>query len=338
MATHKLPGVLSFARRIDVGDGIMSNLYKDGSTTPVDVIEHGIRGTQNADGGSKNVSNIQVTQSAKLDANASALLVSFPMHILPVSEGLNAIAPAKGDKPEAVAAFRDELRDFLTRVSVGRSAAEMSRRIARNVLNGRWLWRNRTKAAEIEVRVYQQNAPTPLATSSAVDLPLNHFDQLNENELALAGAIQEGLEKGRVALRIEATVNFGVQGSIELNPSEEYIPSKPQGRARMLYAVDRSRATSDGRVVGTAAIRDAKIGNALRTVDTWYPGAGDQPMPTPIEPNGASLKENAFLRDGAASAYKILPKLNALAEGSNEEIFVLGCILRGGVLSGKKEA
>ena len=43
----KLPGVLSFQRCLMVTDALFFNVFADGSTSPLAVVRHGIRGTQN---------------------------------------------------------------------------------------------------------------------------------------------------------------------------------------------------------------------------------------------------------------------------------------------------
>lgn len=85
----KLPGVLSFQRCLLVTDALFLNVFEGGSTTPLPVIRHGIRGTQNInkfgkkeDSSAKSatrpeVSNIQTTDSAKLDPQAVRLRVWF---------------------------------------------------------------------------------------------------------------------------------------------------------------------------------------------------------------------------------------------------------------------
>ena len=74
----KLPGVLSFQRCLLVTDGLFYNELDGERLSPLWVIRHGIRGTQNINKASKEgqaasasakreeVSNIQTTDSAKL--------------------------------------------------------------------------------------------------------------------------------------------------------------------------------------------------------------------------------------------------------------------------------
>ena len=82
----KVPGVLSFQRGLIVSDAPMQNLHADGSLSPLQVVRHGIRGTQNVSGGEKDVSNIQVTETAKTSPDALGLQLSFSQRFLPLDE------------------------------------------------------------------------------------------------------------------------------------------------------------------------------------------------------------------------------------------------------------
>lgn len=89
----KLPGVVAITRGIVIGDATMFSELDDGSLKPLPVIRHGIRGTQNVDMDGKDstagttkrreVSNIQVTDSAKADPAAVALIVRFGIRFAP---------------------------------------------------------------------------------------------------------------------------------------------------------------------------------------------------------------------------------------------------------------
>ena len=96
----KLPGVLSFQRCLLVTDGLFYNELDGERLSPLWVIRHGIRGTQNINKAGKEgqaasasakreeVSNIQTTDSAKLAADATALLVRFNLRGMDVEKAL----------------------------------------------------------------------------------------------------------------------------------------------------------------------------------------------------------------------------------------------------------
>ena len=88
------------------------------------------------------------------------------------------------------------------------------------------------------------------------------------------------------------------------------------------------------RVMGQAALRDQKVSNALRTIDTWYPEYASFGRPIPVEPNGANLEYQRFFRNGRqASAFELVKKLNLLDPASLEGLFVTASLIRGGVFS-----
>ena len=68
--------------------------------------------------------------------------------------------------------------------------------------------------------------------------------------------------------------------------------------------------------MGQAALRDQKIGNALRTIDTWYPAYEERRVPLPVEPNGASLDaQEMCIRDRSMSSREEAKTRNAPVKG-----------------------
>jgi len=120
-------------------------------------------------------------------------------------------------------------------------------------------------------------------------------------------------------------------------PSQNYLEDKPKGFARSLYCLgtpDRASKTDGIRVMGQAALRDQKISNALRTIDTWYPDFASFGRPIPVEPNGANLEAQRFFRHGKkVSAFDLVKQLNTLDPASPEGLFVTASLIRGGVFS-----
>ncbi|MEO8005288.1 MAG: type I-F CRISPR-associated protein Cas7f/Csy3, partial [Betaproteobacteria bacterium] len=91
---------------------------------------------------------------------------------------------------------------------------------------------------------------------------------------------------------------------------------------------------ADTVVMGTAALRDQKIGNAIRTIDTWYNDDADL-RPIAIEPNGASLSDGKFYRP-VNGAYKLLALVDELAKQCDgtaqpDVMYLVAMMIRGGV-------
>ena len=97
------------------------------------------------------------------------------------------------------------------------------------------------------------------------------------------------------------------------------------------------RQANDNQFLGQAAIRDQKIGNALRTIDTWYATyLENDSKPIPVEPNGASLDAQDFFRvnkKNKDSAFDILKEIRNLDPNSDKGKFLIACLIRGGVYS-----
>lgn len=338
----KLPGVLSFQRCFNVSDGEMLNLMPDGQTQPVEVVRHGIRGTQNvadgsgktAKGGERNVSNIQVTETAKLNPSAQALVVQFGFRAFDLDKALCACASSD---TELMQGMRESITSFIQRAKSGEAVNSIAKRLARNIANGRWLWRNRISAARISTTV--RSGDHTVASFDSLAVPLNHFEEISQTEDSVARVIADGLQGNSLAgLRISAELSFNIAGAVEVFPSQNYVENKPTGFARPLYKMGgsmRPPLDKEGgfNVVGYAGVRDQKISNALRTIDTWYADYGVLKRPIAVEPMGASLDLMAFKRETTTGAFHLLRRLNQIDPHSPEGLFVLACMIRGGVFS-----
>jgi CRISPR-associated protein Csy3 len=167
---------------------------------------------------------------------------------------------------------------------------------------------------------------------------LHDFTSFSDDEVRLAGVIRDGFNGNRGSkLSVYTDVDFGVEGPLEVFPSQNYLEDKKKGFARPLYCVGSARPDQDIhsiRELGQAALRDQKIGNAIRTIDTWYPSFAERGLAIPVEPNGASLDAQQFFREKESSGFKLMLRMNELDVDSDEGKFLLACIIRGGVFSG----
>lgn len=345
MPFKKLPGVMSLTRGLMITDAVFENLKTEGQRTPVEVVRHGIRGTQNIHGKFDDVSNVQQTETAKLDPESTGMAVSFGLSFLDLKDVLFACASSKGGADD-VESYRKALQGFITRAKDSDGLQEVGRRFARNIANGRWLWRNRQLAQSIEVTVASDGET--VATFQALNIALNHFNDYSEDEKTLGALIASSIAgQSRARLSVDARLDFGVAGALEVFPSQNYVEAKakPKGFARPLYYVHSSkigkaaadRQSVEIRVMGQAALRDQKVSNALRTIDTWYDDFDDHGQPIAVEPNGANLGAQRFFRNKASSAFNIALRLDELDPNSDDGMFMIAALLRGGVYSGGKE-
>lgn len=345
---HTIPSIFSVQRGMIISDAEMFNIIPCGhdetKKTPVQVIRHGILGTQNVSGKDKDVKNTQRTESAKTDPNATGISVEFSMSTITLD---NAVFACNNNK------FRDAVNGFTMRFKDSEELREVCNRYARNVLNGRWLWRNRIMGQKITVSVACGDESVE---SDATARPHAEFGDYTDAEKRLGSLLMGSLTVAPQRFKVAATIDFGMAGCFEVFPSQNYVSDKPKGFARSLYKLNRlSRAdlirimskddpdTYSGDIIdmGNAAIRDQKVGNAIRTIDTWYE-TGKEATPIPVEPKGANIETNEVKREKKNSLFDMIldvDDINPAKAGEpldHEAMFILGNLVRGFVW-GEKE-
>lgn len=263
--------------------------------------------------------NLQTVDVATLPSDADTLKVQFTLRVLP---GVG--------EPSACneAAYREKLRSTVKSYITCSGLGELAKRYAANLANGRFLWRNRIGAEAIEIRIAQlsdgqaQHSWTFNALNHSLlqlSAPANEAAALNE----LAACIEKGLlGESHVLLQICAFVRMG-EGQ-EVFPSQELILDKgSSGKSKTLYHVNN-----------IAAIHSQKIGNALRTVDTWYPEA-DENGPIAVEPYGSVTTQGKAYRQPKEKMdfYNLLDAwvLKDKVPAQEQQHFVIATLIRGGV-------
>lgn len=334
-----IPATTSFKRGYVVSDGLM---FQDvhGEILPVQVKRQGIRGTQNVNGSDqKSVTNIQMTDVAKLHHDSNTLVVRFQMSFLDLSDAIQSCA--SGTDNEAAKAFRESVAGFIERAKASKGLEEVARRMARNILNGRWLFRTRKIASRLEVRVRVVRSDGELErevrSAEGLKIPLHTFDSYSEAEIFLANEISSQVRGDSLStLDVEARLTARCTGA-EVFPSQNYLGmdkgNSAEGFSRSLYKVGSAESTDEHefKIMGQAAIRDQKISNAIRTIDTWYPAFKEEGLAIPVEPMGANIDAQEFFRKGEASAFQLFKSLNAMDPDSPEGMFAIACLQRGGV-------
>jgi CRISPR-associated protein Csy3 len=353
MSVKDFPSVLSIQRGTVITDGIMYEVIPGKNAKKVRVVRHGILGVLPEKEGNS-VNNPQRTESAKTSYEATALEVRYSYRTIPAKSLLFDCSAQS---------YRNTMEEFIDRFFKrgNKEFDEVCRRYARNILNGRWLWRNRMLGA------FSVTAKSGNLTFSSEGSTLNGFDNYTEDEISLAeNVIAKGLlplNTDTPVLDVVGRVDFGFTGAVEVFPSQNMVTGKPKGFARSLYKVNiptrqemfqiASTARADGEGanefmadqidMGIAALRDQKIGNAIRTIDTWYE-TGDSVRPIAIEPNGASMDTNEIHRGGkgkfgndSKSLLKRIDEIEPKEEFNPDAAFLIALMIRGGVFSEKAE-
>jgi len=132
---------------------------------------------------------------------------------------------------------------------------------------------------EVVVKVLNKGAEQEWVFD-ATQFTTRNFDADDSQVNQLAGRIATVLSSDDDFLVLDISCYAKVGRAQEVYPSEELVLDKGKGeKSKILYAVD-----------DIAAMHSQKLGNALRTIDTWYPAFDDfeeSAGPIAIEPYGA---------------------------------------------------
>ena len=330
-----IASVLAFEKRMVPSDGYMYETRWDvrqEEKTPIRLAEKSVRGTisnrlKNAvknDPAKLNAevekANLQTVDSASLSMECDTLKLCFTLKFLPVQH------PSACNNEEHYQKINSMIQAYKDRYGF----TELAKRYAFNIANGRFLWRNRVGAERIEIIVTAKELEAQWVFN-AYDYSLRDFDDEDTNVLALASCIANALcgTKPYLFLEVEANVLLG-RGQ-EGYPSEELVLDKKGKKSKILYAVN-----------DTAAMHSQKLGNALRTIDTWYPEYDDVLRPIAIEPYGAVTNLGKAYRTGTSKKdfYTLFDKYSVgeALECEEDEHYVMAVLVRGGVFgqSGKE--
>ncbi len=327
--------VLAFERKLDPSDAVFhAGRWDDRSQShawqAVTVREKSVRGTisnrlkakdqdpAKLDAAIENP-NLQTVDVAALPAEADTLKVQFTLRVL-----------GGAGKPSACnsAAYQAKLQTTVQGYVQQHGFGELARRYAANLANGRFLWRNRMGAEQVEVTVeHMQNGQAKKIWSfNALSLNTRALAAINHEAEGLAElgqTIADGLAGTQhVLLRVTALVRQGA--GQEVFPSQELILDKASaGKSKTLYSVD-----------GVAAIHSQKIGNAIRTIDTWYEGA-EELGPIAVEPYGSVTTQGKAYRQPKQKLdfYTLLDHwlLKDQVPPVEQQHFVMAVLIRGGV-------
>ncbi|KAB2900598.1 MAG: type I-F CRISPR-associated protein Csy3 [Dokdonella sp.] len=343
----KTASVLAFERKLDPSDALLHAGHwasRDDASAwaPVTLREKSVLGTMSSrkqakqvdalklDGDEKNP-NLQTVDVATLPADADTLKVQFTLRVL---GGAGTPSACNDD------AYRTKLLATVDGYVQQHGFAELARRYAANLANARFLWRNRIGAEQVDVRVAQLKGGQPVATwqFDALQHPLRELTAPPAEAKALAelaDVIASGLAgSAHVLLQVTAFVRVGARQ--EVYPSQELILDQSQTRTVNGKSVKKSKTLYDVKVGDTkiAAIHSQKIGNALRTIDTWYQGAAEN-GPIAVEPYGSVTTQGKAWRQPRQKQdfYNLLDGwvLKDKVPDTDQQHFVIATLIRGGV-------
>lgn len=333
-----LASVLAFEKKLVPSDGFLyGTSWKKRQTekNPIVLTEKSVRGTisNRLKAAVKNnpmklnaeveKANLQTVDSASLKLNQDTLKLRFTLKVL---SGVQ--HPSVCNEEEHSQGIAKMVEDYIQK----RGFSTLAHRYATNIASGRFLWRNRVGAEKVEVTVRVKPSGETM-TFNGYDYSMKNFDKHSPDLDQLSAKIADAL-CGRISyllLEIEACVLMG-HGQ-EVYPSEELILDKGNGKkSKVLYQVN-----------GMAAMHSQKIGNALRTIDTWYPEYGASGLgPIAVEPYGAVTTLGKAFRSpkDKVDFYTLFDDWSrgTPLENETEQDYVMAVLVRGGVFgaSGKE--
>lgn len=339
----KTASVLAFERKLDSSDALFSaGCWDDRENgqkwAAVSIREKSVRGTisnrlstKDQDPAKLDASiqspNLQTVDVATLPNDMDTLRVRFTLRVLG-----GAGTPSACNNSDYQTKLKTTVDQYVSQIGF----TELARRYAHNLANGRFLWRNRVGAEQVEVQVrhLSQGEASQLWTFNAHSFSLRNFDQPTDSAAslqALAQVIEQGLAGQAYAL-LEVLAYARVGDGQEIYPSQELIldrGDKKGQKSKTLYSIGE-----------VAALHSQKIGNALRTIDTWYPDDEESRIgPIAVEPYGSVTSQGKAYRQPKQKAdfYNLLDNwvIRDNAPNENDQHFVMATLIRGGVFGEK---
>jgi CRISPR-associated protein Csy3 len=332
-----LASVLAFEKKLVPSDAFLYGTTWENKSqfAPLVLREKSVRGTisnrlkpaQKDDPAKLNAAienpNLQTVDSCALDLNQDTLMLTFTLKVLPGVEHPSACNNSQFQQSYTAAAQKYiETEGF----------SELARRYAINLANARFLWRNRVGAQRIEVHIHDAQSGKTWQFKDAVAIGTRNFDYAHADIQSLAQPIADTLAGKQAFLLLQVTAFAEIGKAQEVYPSEELVMDKGKGKkSKVLYAVD-----------GIAAMHSQKVGNAIRTIDTWYPEFETANVgPIAVEPYGAVTNLGKAYRT-PKDKIDFYTLFDAWARGSaldkDAEHYVMATLVRGGVFgeSGKE--
>lgn len=344
----KLPSLLSYTRSISPSVGLFYGVENIEDATvkskrkPVKVTSVGLVSTISnysediEKALANNGKNLQKTQMALIPESCNYCVMEFSINV-----SNNFKNPQNCNDIN----FRKEVNSFVKSYIESGKVKELAKLYLTNILTARYLFRNLSTSEKVRVIIQDNNNVFTFDSYSKVHT-LAQFKKSEEleaieyltNELtdALSGTAEdiEGFKIQKI-VNWKITAVFEAAPNSEVYPSQEYIEDNKEGK---IISSLRIESNEDNQAV----YHSQKIGNAIRTIDIWYPeyDAEERQYPLPVEPYGIDRTDESVQRK-EENFYKYLAKVdeyNKKAPEDDVSNFIIACLVRGGVYSGGKEA
>lgn len=321
-----IPKVLAFSRKLEVSDALMTsglweNIDKLDKWDAITLHDKRNRATHSQYGAKdedKSKPNLSWGDDAVLPHDVDTLCVSFSLKIMGQLD-----QPTACDAPD----FEGKIVAAIRSYRDNHQFSELAKRYANNIANGRFLWRNRCGAESIKIHVKYGEQVWKFDAYDR-DYGLDKFTSPSDgsNLGKLTNVIRNGLSGNKFEyLEVNAYAKIGVGQHVW--PSQEMVLNIPKGeKSRILFSLN-----------DCAAMHSEKIGNALRTIDTWYGEEDESMQPIAVEPYGSVTSRGEAYRKTNNDFYTLLGKWLNNPEDVREgqQHFIIATLIRGGVFGGK---
>lgn len=332
MAKKKLPSVLAFEKKLVPSSGYMYGALweeRKKDRKPLKLITKSVRGTisNRQKSNIKNdpeklnaeveKANLQTVDTCVLGSDQNTLILNFTLKVLSGVEH-----PSVCNDEDFSRSCTGAVRGYIEKEGF----KELGFRYAMNLANARFLWRNRVGAESIEIIIKTNILEEKEWIFDSLELPFQDFETRDDKVEDLGSYIAEALSGKRDHLLLDVTAYAKIGRAQEVYPSEELVFEKGRGdKSKILFEVD-----------GIAGMHSQKIGNAIRTIDTWYPEYNESITgPIAIEPYGAVTTLGKAYRTPTKKVdfYTYFDQFGMGAKLSSIEAehYVIAILVRGGV-------
>jgi len=333
----KIPAsVLAFEKKLVPSDGLMYGTTWDRRNShaePLKLQEKSVRGTisnrlKKSDEGKIDAkiesANLQTVDSCALVPEQDTLKLNFTLKVLSGVE-----TPSACNHEGFNQTYSKAVSGYIAK----HGFTELSHRYACNLANARFFWRNRVGSENIEVQINVLNNDISKSwTFNSHEFDILDFDKQSSDVTELAKLIAKTLSGENEFLLLEINAFAQVGKSQDVYPSEELVLDKnnsKEKKSKILYAVNQ-----------VAAMHSQKIGNAIRTIDTWYPEYQNHQRPISIDPYGAVTNLGRAFRQPKEKIdfFSLFDRFSQgeKLETNEEEHFVMAVLVRGGVFGEKQ--
>ncbi|TMP39755.1 type I-F CRISPR-associated protein Csy3 [Pseudoalteromonas citrea] len=335
MSTIKLPSVLAFDRKLEPSDGVMfsgswQDIGNDKNWQPIVLFERRNRAVKSnftqevlddEEALQKQIAeaNLSWGDDGSLKHGQDTLRLSFSLRVVAGIQN-----PTACNNVEFESRFNEVISGY-----VQDDLQELANRYAYNIANGRFLWRNRVGAQQLKVSVNAIELSKQLEFN-AYDFALSKTTSDDKDVVQLTQLILDGFkgEKNTV-LQVEAFAQLG--DAQRVWPSQKMVLNAAKGeKSRHLFSLDGVHGNDN-----VAAMHCEKIGNALRTIDDWYPHFEQTNKPIAIEAYGSVTQRGVAYRSTRNDFKTLLLKWLSSETSSQlteqDKHFVVAMLIRGGV-------